>query len=66
MIIMTLCGSCPVIDACISARKVAIKSVGDADTNVLDVIKRICPIEEMMYATFLMAAHNAKGSVIDG
>lgn len=63
MIYMRSCSICPVIDECISARRVAIKSVGDADTHVLEVINRICPIEEMMYATFLIAIHNAEMEV---
>lgn len=61
------CDTCPVKEECRSARRVAIRSVGDdMVSEVLDLINRVCPIEEMMYATFVMAVHNAKREIADG
>ena len=61
------CDVCPVREECRSARRVAIRSCGDdIDKAVLKKINMVCPIEEMMYATFLMAVHNAKKVIDDG
>lgn len=61
------CDRCPVWAECRSARGVAIRSCGDdIDKTVRKKINMVCPIEELLYTTFLIAIHNAQNVIVDG
>lgn len=60
------CDKCPLYAECNSARRVAIISLGEGtDGNILYNVNNLCPLIDIMYATFGNAVHSAERVIDD-
>ena len=57
------CDICPLNGECAVARGVAISSLGNDESEVLNRLRSICPLKAVVYTTFRLAVHNIRRSV---
>ena len=57
------CNICPLNGECSVARGVAIRSLGNDENEVLNRLRSICPLKEIVYTTFRLAVPNIRRSV---